>query len=76
MKLQQIVVAIVLLLLIYVASSGPVLAASFWLREATGWDGWYATMYLYFPLLFLGHDNPIDAYIEWWVRMFQTVGPG
>ena len=61
---------------IYVLSSGPVLAAAFWLREATGWDGFYAAVFFYLPLLFLGHDNPIAAYIEWWVDLFDTVGPG
>lgn len=63
-------------LVLYVVSSGPVLATSFWLREATGWDGWYATLYLYYPLLIWGHDNFIDTYIEFWVRLFGTVGPG
>jgi hypothetical protein len=49
----------------YVPSSGPVLAIAFWLRAATGWDGFYSVMFLYYPLLVLGHGNPIDAYIEW-----------
>ena len=61
---------------IYVFSSGPVLAAAFWFREATGWDGFYAVMYLYFPLFALGHNTPIGSYIEWWVELFGTVGPG
>ena len=61
---------------LYVASSGPVLATAFWLRGATGWDGWYAALYLYLPLLVFGHDNPIDWYIEFWVELFGTVGPG
>ncbi len=61
---------------VYVLSSGPVLAAAFWLREATGWDGFYLVMFVYFPLLMMGHGNPIDAYIEWWVELFGTVGPG
>lgn len=60
----------------YVLSSGPILAAAFWLREATGWDGFYAVMWVYFPLVVLGHNNPIDVYIEWWVEFFGTVGPG
>jgi hypothetical protein len=68
-----VVVAVVFL---YVASSGPVLAGSFWLREATGWDGWYGSLYLYYPLIAWGHDNPIDWYIEFCVRMLGTVGPG
>jgi hypothetical protein len=67
---------LVLALLVYILSSGPVLAASFWLREATGWDGWYASIYLYLPLFALGHNNPIDWYIEFWVRLLGTVGPG
>ncbi len=61
---------------VYVLSSGPVLAIAFWLREATGWDGFYAVMYLYFPLFALGHNTPIDAYIEWWVNLLGTAGPG
>ncbi len=61
---------------VYLLSSGPVLAAAFWLREATDWDGFYAIMFIYYPLLALGHGNPIDAYIEWWVHLFGTVGPG
>jgi hypothetical protein len=60
----------------YVPSSGPVLASAFWLREATGWDGFYSVMLLYYPLLIWGHGTPIDAYIEWWVELLGTVGPG
>ena len=62
-------------LLVYVLSSGPTLATAFWLREATTWDGFYAAMLVYYPLLELGHGNPIDTYIEWWVHLFGTVGP-
>ena len=60
----------------YMLSSGPVLASGFWLREATGWNGWYAVMWLYYPLLAWGHWQALDAYIEWWVDLFGTVGPG
>jgi|GEM_PF-5292345 hypothetical protein len=63
-------------LIAYVPSSGPVLATTFWLRESTGWDGFYSVMFLYYPLLVWGHNTPIDAYIEWWVELFGTVGPG
>ena len=63
--------------ILYVLSSGPVLATTFWLREATGWDGFYSAMIIYYPLLAMGHNNPVDAYIEWWVAdVFGTVGPG
>lgn len=68
--------ALVVGLLLYVLSSGPVLAASFWLREATGWDGWYACGYHYYPLIAFGHDNPIDWYIGFWVWLFGAVGHG
>lgn len=61
----------------YVLSSGPALAIGFWLREATGWDGFYAVMWLYYPILIWGHGNPLMHYIEWWVvDVFHTVGPG
>jgi hypothetical protein len=64
-------------LVIYVLSSGPVLGIAFYLREATNRDGFYAVMWLYYPLLMLEHGNPIDSYIEWWVvSVFHTVGPG
>jgi hypothetical protein len=61
---------------VYVLSSGPVLAIAFWLREATHWDGFYLVMYLYFPLLVFGQTTLVDGYIEWWVELFGTVGPG
>lgn len=62
---------------VYVLSSGPVLGLAFWLREATGWDGFYAVLWLYYPLLALGHGSPLMKYVEWWVvDVFHTVGPG
>ncbi len=62
---------------LYVLSSGPMLGIAFRLREATGWNAFYAVIWLYYPLLLLGHGNPIDAYIDWWVvHVFHTVGPG
>lgn len=64
----------------YVPSSGPVLATAFWLREATGWDGFYSAMFLYYPLIVWTRETPlqepIHEYIEWWVELFGTVGPG
>ncbi len=64
----------------YVPSSGPVLAAAFWLREATGWDGFYGVMYLYYPLLAGLRGTAayewLDRWITWWVELFGTVGPG
>lgn len=63
--------------LMYVLSSGPILGLAFWLRESTGWDGFYLVMWLYYPILILGRENPLDYYIEWWVvDVFHTVGPG
>lgn len=61
---------------VYVLSSGPVIATGFWLREATDWDGFYAVMWLYAPLLICGTGGPMIGYIEWWVELFGTVGPG
>ena len=60
---------------LYWLSSGPVLAAAFWLREATGVDAFYSVMWLYYPLLMLPRVL-WDAYITWWVELFGTVGPG
>lgn len=67
--------------LVYVASSGPVLATAFWLRDRTHWDGFYAMMFVYYPLLFLlDVNNPlakvIFAYLGWWCRLFGTLPPG
>ena len=63
--------------ILYVLSSGPVLGLAFWLREATHSDAFYLAMIPYMPLILMGHGNPIDAYIEWWVvDVFHTVGPG
>ena len=67
---------ILMIPVIYVFSSGSVLATAFWLREATGWDSFYAVTFLYFPLFALGHDNPIGAHLERWVDLFDPVGPG
>ena len=61
---------------LYILSSGPVLATGFWLREATGWDGFYGVMWLYYPLLAWGHWQPLDWYATWWCNLFHTVGPG
>ena len=69
-------VGLLLALVGYIPSSGPVLATAFWLREATNWDAFYGVMWVYYPLLVWGRDTPIVAYIEWWVELFDTVGPG
>jgi hypothetical protein len=62
---------------LYLLSSGPVLGLAFQLREKTHWDGFYAALWLYYPVLIWGHGNPLDAYIKWWVvSVFHTVGPG
>lgn len=73
---RLLIAAFVLFVAGYVPSSGPVLATAFWLREATGWDGFYAVIWFYFPLFVFGRWEPLDAYIEWWVELFGTVGPG
>lgn len=63
-------------LVLYVLSSGPVIATCFWLRESTGRDEFYLALYLYYPLAVFGHRSPTMVYIEWWVKFFGTVGPG
>lgn len=69
--------AIAMLLVAYVLSSGPILAGGCWLREQTRWDGWYVVFWLYYPLLAVfGPDSALVNYIEWWFDLFGTVGPG
>ena len=60
---------------LYLLSSGPVMAVAFWLREATGWEGFYAILWFYYPII-MAPGRPFDLYIEWWVRLLGTVGPG
>ena len=63
-------------LAVYLLGSGPILATAFWLREATGWNGFYAALWLYAPLWFIGLFEPDDwvsEYIEWWVNLLLTV---
>ncbi len=60
----------------YVFSSGPVIAAGFWLRQVTRWEGFYAVMWLYYPLLSFGPNSLPFRYVGWWVELFGTVGPG
>jgi hypothetical protein len=62
-------------LILYYLSSGPILATAFLLHDLTGRDEFYAVVWVYYPLLIL--PRPIwDSYIEWWVELFGTVGPG
>ncbi|MCO6043420.1 hypothetical protein NG895_05830 [Aeoliella sp. ICT_H6.2] len=75
--LNRVALYVVVGLVGYVLSSGPVLGLAFWLREATHNDYWYMVMWVYFPVLVLGHRTPLMWYIEWWVvDVFHTVGPG
>lgn len=62
----------------YFVSSGPVLGLAFWLREKTGYDQFYAVMWLYYPVIRLYYSVEFVAkYVEWWVvSVFHTVGPG
>ncbi|MBM4076298.1 MAG: hypothetical protein FJ267_11745 [Planctomycetes bacterium] len=71
---SRVILVIAGLLLIYVLSSGPVLATAFMLREATGDNRFYAVMWFYFPI-FLMPRFLWGGYISWWVELFGTVGP-
>ncbi len=70
------VVLLVGSLVLYVLSSGPMLAIGFKLRDLTGWNGFYGVIWLYYPLLACGHWQPLDLYVSWWCRLFNAVGPG
>jgi hypothetical protein len=68
---------IVTVLVIYVISSGPVMAIGCWLRDATDWDGFYAVFYLYLPILYpLGDVDLAESYLMWWMHQFDTMPPG
>jgi hypothetical protein len=68
---------IVALLVIYVISSGPILAIGCWLRDATDWDGFYAVFYLYLPILYaVGDVDLVESYLMWWMKLFDTMPPG
>jgi hypothetical protein len=62
---------------VYTLSSGPVLGFSLWLYDVTKWDGFYAVIFLYLPLLELADGSPFAAYIEFWVgHVFDSSFPG
>ena len=69
-------VAAILVPIVYVLSSGRVLATAFWLRQATRWDGFYAAMWLYYPLLWFGPGSVFWRYIGWWCELLDVRGPG
>lgn len=76
-RLPTAIVIVVALPILYLLSSGPVIGLAFWLRNATGWDGFYYIVLLYYPLIRLDHLNVISQYIQWWIEdVFRTVGPG
>lgn len=76
-RLPTAIVIVVALPILYLLSSGPVIGLAFWLRNATGWDGFYYIVLLYYPLIRLDHLNVISQYIQWWIEeVFHTVGPG
>jgi hypothetical protein len=67
---------LVLLTVVYLLSSGPLLALALKLREWTGRDEFYLAVWGYLPLFLMGHDTPFDAYVSWWCDLFNAVGPG
>jgi hypothetical protein len=68
---------IVVLLVVYAISSGPIMAIGCRLRDATGWDGFYAVFYLYLPILYpLGDVDLFESYLMWWMELFGTTPPG
>lgn len=69
------VAALLIALVLYVASCGPGLATGFWLRDRTGIDAFYAVILVYYPLLRWG-GSPVDRYVTWWCNAFNTSGPG
>lgn len=75
-RLAAWLVAIAFLIVVYILSAGPVLAAGCWLRDATGWEGFYAVFFLYLPLYPLADVDFFEAYLMWWMKLFDTMPPG
>lgn len=67
---------VVIVLVAYVLGIGPVLALGCWLRDVTGWSGFYAVFFLYLPLYPLVDVDLIEKYIMWWMDLFDTMPPG
>jgi hypothetical protein len=70
------IAVIVALIPAYVFSSGPIIAAACWLRDKTGWDGFWMVFFLYYPLYPIRDVDLFEAYIMWWMKLFGTMGPG
>jgi hypothetical protein len=68
-------IAAIVVPMVYVLSSGPVLAIAFRLREVTGWDGFYAAIWLYYPLILFGQHSPFANYIWWWCNFLGSMPP-
>jgi hypothetical protein len=69
--------AVLVLFVAYVISSGPILAIGCWLRDATDWNGFYAVFVLYLPILYLvGDVDVFEAYLMWWMKLLDTMPPG
>ena len=75
-RLSAWLVAIVILIVLYILSAGPILAAGCWLRDATGWEGCYAVFLLYLPLYPLADVDLCEAYVMWWMKLLGTMPPG
>lgn len=62
----------------YFLGSGPVLAAACWLRDATGWDVFYAVEWMY-PVRLMPGAAAGEAwlsYVRWWMELLGTHLPG
>jgi hypothetical protein len=75
-RLATVTCVILIALAAYGLSSGPVLAAAFWLRDRTGWDRFYGVMWLYAPLRIAAHGTPAEAWFLFWTDMLGTGFPG
>ena len=74
-------VVIVLIVVVYVFSCGPVLAVACGCREATGNDVFHTVFWGDCLLFYAAAQVDVvtgvfNQYIEWWFDLFGTVGPG
>lgn len=76
-RYRQWAMAIVVLFVAYVISAGPIIAIGCRLRDATGWNGFYVVFLLYWPLVYpLGDIDFVEAYLTWWLKLFDARPPG
>ena len=75
-RLASWLAAIAILIFAYILSAGPIIALGCRLHDASGWHGFYFVFFLYLPLYPLADIDLCEAYLMWWMQLFDTMPPG